>query len=113
MEPRTVDAHLRRPVARGDHRQDDVRGTLGVVVDGLLRHFQFFRRAELCSRVRIAIELREVAAGDVHADPVAAQEGDRRADEIDLESIHLAWLQRGWFGEAFPYRARIMPSAML
>src|SRR5437762_2040890 len=48
------------PRASRDHGQQDVRGALGVVVDGLLGHLDRVRLAEGRARVRIAVELREV-----------------------------------------------------
>ena len=61
-----------------------------------LRHLDPGAGAEWLPRVRVAIELREVAAGHVDADAVPLPERDRRSHQIDLEPVQPAPASGGW-----------------
>ena len=65
----------------------------GGVVNGLLRCFDFIPQVERFSGVRVAVELREVAAGDIDAQAVIFRKHIARADQIDAQLISLAGLE--------------------
>ena len=78
------------------HRQHDVRRPLGVVVDGLRRRPRLGRKAGLLAGVRVAIEAREVAGGDLDSHPVAGQEHVAGGDQVDAVAVHGAGLDQRW-----------------
>ena len=76
-------------------------------------HSYLCTHAERLARVRIAIELREMAAGYVDANAVSRQKNIASPNQIDRELISLAGLEQLWSRALSRYRARIMPSHML
>ena len=68
----------------------------------LFRHADFRRRTESLARIRIAVELREVAAGNVYAQPMAGQEDVRRADQINFVFVNFIGFQQLRFVYALP-----------
>ena len=61
------------------------------MVDGLMGHLNFGARPERFSGVRVSIELREVAAGEIDPDTMTLQECIARAHQIDAHLVDLAW----------------------
>ena len=65
--------------------------------------------AELRTRVRIAIIMREVRAGDLEPNAVTRPEQVRRGPEVDLVLIDLAWLMGVRFSSVSRELARMIP----
>src|ERR1051326_2925214 len=64
------------------------------MINGLPRDFHFGGHPKSFARIRISIELREVAAGDVYAETVTLQKHVARSDKIDREFVCLAWFEQ-------------------
>ena len=86
--PQDADAgHRAKGVKPGllHHRQHHAGRTRGIVIDGLLGLPDLFFCADGTSRIGVAVEAREVAAGDLHADAVAFAEQIARDAGIELQ----------------------------
>src|SRR5207249_1290647 len=70
------------------------------MLNGLPGHSHFRTLAKLFAQVRIAIELRKMAAGDVHANAVSGQKNIAGPDQVDGERVSRAGLERLWPGRA-------------
>jgi hypothetical protein len=81
---------LRASLPRDDGEGDTARVFLAVM-DGLVGDDALLppRRSDHATRIRIAIEPREVAGRNLDPDPVARLEDIACRPEIDLERIHL------------------------
>jgi tRNA G26 N,N-dimethylase Trm1 len=62
-------------------------------MDGLAGALDARTRREGLAGIRVAIELREVAAGDVHPDSMSFLERNARADQVDLQLLDLAGIE--------------------
>ena len=71
-----------------------------VMVDGLFGRQQFGVGAEGSSTVWIAVVPREIAAGNLDPEPVAAQEHVAGNPEVDLETLDLSGFEQGGLGAA-------------
>src|SRR5215475_3583510 len=65
-----------------------------VVIDRLIRLYHLCRAESRLARVEVAIEAREVAAGDVDANFVSGLEEVARRPQINRVFVDLAWLDR-------------------
>src|SRR5258708_2003137 len=72
----------------------------GRMLNCLTGHSHFRTHAKLPARVRIAIELRKMAAGDIHANAVSRQKDITGPDQIDGELVSLAGFEQFWPGRA-------------
>src|SRR5260221_14522557 len=70
------------------------------MLNGLPSHSHFCTHTEFLAGVRIAIELRKMAAGDVHANAVSGQKDITGPDQIDGELVSLAGFEQFWPGRA-------------
>src|SRR5258708_20416211 len=70
-----------------NHGKHDSRGPPAIVKHRLGCHAHRRAYAQIVAGVRIAVELREVAAGDIHADAMPRQKYVGRAGEVDIEII--------------------------
>ena len=62
-------------------------------MDRVVRDLDRIVGAERLAGVRVAVELREMAARDLHADAMPLLERNARADHVDLELVDLARLE--------------------
>src|SRR5215471_5715941 len=76
-----------------DHRQNDMRSVRARMVDRLVRHPDLRIHAERLARVRVAVELREVATGDIHPNSVRREKHVARANEVDHQFVRLPCLE--------------------
>src|ERR1700730_1297324 len=79
-----------RPVGVQDGNEQ-VRGTFGVMVDGLLRRNGI---AGLSTAIAVAIKPREVRRGDVDTETVAGLEAIGGGPHVDLEAVDASGLQQ-------------------
>src|SRR5207253_7308794 len=82
------------PSTRRDDRQRDPRRVPAVVVHALVRGAELVLLGDRRTRVRVAVEAREVAAGDLDADPVPGHEDVARRREVDLVPVDRAGLEQ-------------------
>src|SRR5215831_1156311 len=66
------------------------------MVDCLPRNSRLRRQSKRLTGVRIAVELREVAAGDIDANAMAGKEDVAGADQVDGQLVDPSGLQRNW-----------------
>ena len=62
-------------------------------MDRLVGPFHGRARAEGLSRIRVTVELREVAARDIDPDAMPWLKSDARAHQVDFELIDFAWFE--------------------
>ena len=84
---------------------------LAIVVDGLVGLPELGVLAEGVAGVGVAVVVGEVAAGDLHPDPVALLEEVAGRPEVDLEPVDLSRLRRVGLSQESRYLALRMPSA--
>src|SRR4029453_14719604 len=77
-----------------DYRQKNVRWLRARMLNGLPGNSHSCTGAELLAGVGIAIELRKMAAGDVHANAVSGQKDIAGPNQVDGELVRLAGFEQ-------------------
>src|SRR5262252_9004007 len=92
---------LGRPARRlqWDDREDDARRVIRVVENAVGRHAPARVGVERLAGVWVHVEPREIAGGDVEADPVSGAEDERGRVELDGELVRSARLEHRRRGE--------------
>jgi hypothetical protein len=76
-----------------DDRKDDTRGILGLVIHGIYRLFHPGAQTKRFARIRINVESRVVAAGDICPDSVPQSEEVASGIGNQFEAIHSTLLK--------------------
>jgi hypothetical protein len=79
---------------RWHHRQQDMRRAISVDEDTIAGDARMFRCTFRLARIRVDIEMREIAARDVEPQPMAGHEQVACREKLDRDPVNLTWRQR-------------------